>query len=113
MKNLDIILKNIQSTKLPFMTGIDGVSGELCTNGVTLLYIFSYGGGWEHVSVSTKKRCPTWSEMCFVKDFFFNDDECVMQLYPAKDNYVNNHKNCLHIWKPVEKEIPIPPKNFV
>lgn len=113
MKNLDIIINNIKATKLPFILGADGIQGELCTRGVSLLYIFSYGGDWEHLSVSTKRRCPTWEGMCFMKDFFFNDEECVMQLHPAKKDYVNNHKYCLHIWKPIMKEIPTPPKNFV
>ena len=28
--------------------------------------IASWGGGWEHVSVSLRNRCPTWEEMCRV-----------------------------------------------
>lgn len=27
--------------------------------------------GWDHVSVSLPNRCPTWEEMCKVKDLFF------------------------------------------
>ncbi|WP_442869115.1 DUF7694 domain-containing protein [Bradyrhizobium sp. CCBAU 45384] len=27
--------------------------------------------GWEHVAVSTPRRCPNWEEMCFVKDTCF------------------------------------------
>src|SRR5262245_54586743 len=26
---------------------------------------------WDHVSVSLSHRCPTWDEMCWVKDLFF------------------------------------------
>ncbi len=26
--------------------------------------------GWEHVSISNTHRCPTWDEMCAVKDLF-------------------------------------------
>lgn len=29
--------------------------------------IASWGGGWEHVSVSLARRCPTWEEMCIIK----------------------------------------------
>jgi hypothetical protein len=69
--------------------------------------------GWEHVSVSTKHRTPNWTEMCFVKDLFWNDDEVVMQLHPAKSEYVNYHPNCLHLWRPLNAEIPLPPSILV
>lgn len=62
--------------------------------------IVSCGGGWDHVSVSLSNRCPTWREMCHVKDLFFKDDEVAMQLHPAKADYVNQHPFCLHIWRP-------------
>lgn len=55
---------------------------------------------WEHVSVSLADRCPTWPEMCWVKDQFWDEDECVMQLHPPKKDYRNLHEFCLHLWKP-------------
>ena len=69
--------------------------------------------GWEHVSVSADGRCPTWDEMCWVKDLFWTEDECAMQLHPPKSDYVNCHPHCLHIWKPIEMSIPVPPVMFV
>lgn len=63
--------------------------------------IFSFGGGWEHASVSLKKRCPTWEEMCMVKDIFWKETECVLQFHPPKSEYVNLHPFCLHMWKQV------------
>ena len=57
-------------------------------------------GGWEHVSVSTATRCPTWEEMCEVKDLFWSEDEAVIQFHPPRAEYVNNHRYCLHLWKP-------------
>lgn len=65
-----------------------------------LSIIASDGGGWDHVSVSLATRCPTWEEMCWVKRLFFEPDEVVMQLHPAETDYVNNHKFCLHLWRP-------------
>jgi hypothetical protein len=84
----------------------------------TLLRIISSGTGphaegWEHVSVSTEKRTPSWTEMCFVKDHFWREDEVVMQLHPAKADYVNHHPYCLHMWRPLDADIPLPPSNFV
>lgn len=39
---------------------------------------------WEHVSVSPyrKKRIPTWEEMCFIKDIFWDPEETVIQCQP-------------------------------
>lgn len=56
-------------------------------------------GGMEHVSVAFKDRCPTWEEMCIVKDVFWREDEVCIQLHPKKSEYVNIHENCLHIWR--------------
>ena len=67
------------------------------------------GEAFEHVSVSLDDRCPTWDEMCFIKDMFWKDDEVVMQLHPAKKDYINCHPHCLHLWKPNKSNIPLPP----
>lgn len=75
--------------------------------------VFSFGLGWDHVSASLSNRCPTWEEMCIVKDVFFNEDECVVQYHPSKADYVNRHPYCLHLWKPQDQEIPMPPKFMV
>ncbi len=68
--------------------------------------------GWEHVSVSCKKRCPNWIEMCFIKDLFWGEEECVVKFHPPKSEYVNHHPFCLHLWKP-PFDIPTPPSEFV
>lgn len=78
-----------------------------------LHFIFSNGCGFEHLSVSTPVRTPTWDEMCKMKEIFWKDDEVCMQLHPKKEEYVNNMKYCLHIWKPIDKEIPTPPSVMV
>lgn len=69
--------------------------------------------GWEHVSVSTPRRTPNWQEMSFVKDLFWNEDECVIQFHPPKSEYVNNHPYCLHMWRPTRESIPLPPRILV
>lgn len=58
--------------------------------------------GWEHVSISPKKKTkiPTWNDMCQLKDAFFYEDEEVLQLHPKKSEYVNVKENVLHLWKP-------------
>lgn len=39
----------------------------------------------------------------------YGEDERVMQFHPPKSEYINNHPYCLHLWKPVDTEIPHPP----
>lgn len=77
------------------------------------LVIASDGEDWEHVSVSLLNRTPNWKEMCFIKDLFWDEDDCVVQYHPPKKEYVNNHPHCLHLWRPTKKEIPIPPSILV
>lgn len=81
------------------------------------LVIISDGLVWEHVSVHVvsngKERTPTWSEMCKIKDMFWDETETVVQFHPKKSEYVNNHKHCLHLWKPIKSEIKLPPSELV
>lgn len=80
---------------------------------LTFKVICSDGGGWQHVSVSLPKRCPTWEEMCHIKQLFWSDDECVVQYHPARRDYVNLHPFCLHMWKPADVAMPTPPSWMV
>jgi hypothetical protein len=96
-------------------------AGDSLTNGWAevegpfrrLTVIFSDGEGWEHVSVSTRGRCPNWDEMRFIKDLYWSADDVVMQLHPGRAEYVNNHPYCLHLWRPQGQTIPTPPPLLV
>lgn len=87
------------------------------SNRSTAFVIASDGEGWEHVSVHVvvegKQRTPTWSEMCKIKELFWSEDDVVIQYHPRKTEYVNNHKHCLHLWKPIGLDIPTPPTNLI
>lgn len=63
---------------------------------------------WQHVSVSLPNRCPTWSEMCLIKDLFWSPDEVVYQIHPRKSDYVNNHPYCLHLWRNTQEQPELP-----
>lgn len=87
-------------------------------NDVTLSVLVGSGDGWDHISIHVelngeKKRCPTWEEMSFIKDLFFEDNEWTVQYHPAKSNHINLHPYVLHIWKPIDKELPVPPEWMV
>ncbi len=75
--------------------------------------IASDGMDWEHVSVSRPDRCPTWEEMCAIKDMFWGEDDVVVQYHPRKADYVNAHPFCLHLWRPTKLEVPTPPPIMV
>lgn len=68
---------------------------------------------WDHVSVSLPNRTPNWAEMAFVKSIFWADDETVMQLHVPLAEHRNLHPNCLHLWKPLNERIPMPPGEMV
>ncbi len=68
---------------------------------------------WEHVSVSLPGRCPNWTEMSFIKELFWREDETVMQLHVPKSDHRNHHVYCLHLWRPLSGEIPRPPADTV
>lgn len=81
--------------------------------------IVSDGMGWEHVSVTvrTKNRSkyslPTWTQMCWIKELFWNDEDTVVQYHPRKSEYVNNHSFVLHLWRPSREELPRPDSRLV
>jgi hypothetical protein len=70
---------------------------------------------WQHVSVSCSGRTPTWEEMCWVKNLFWDETEVVVQYHPAKQDYVNCHPNCLHMWRPTRHKdrLSVPPPILV
>ena len=97
-------------------TGEDGGAGWIYLNGASAkpaAVIWSFGEGWEHVSVSHKDRCPTWEEMCKVKDLFFNPEEVVVQFHPRQSEYVNVHPHCLHLWRKSGEDFDTPPVIYV
>lgn len=101
--------------------------------GWTLFVLASDGLGWEHVSAHAFKfgktvidadthdpmklrhlRTPTWREMCQVKGMFWDAEDPVMQLHPRRSQYVNEHPNVLHLWRPTgDVAIPEPPAALV
>lgn len=71
--------------------------------------------GWDHVSVSVMRQrpqeplaCPTWEEMCLVRDLFWEPEDRVVQFHPPRSEYVNTHAACLHLWRWTGGEFPHP-----
>lgn len=91
----------------------DGAAYRLKICGHELSVIACSGGGWDHVSVSSKKRCPSWHEMCRIKEMFFGDNVTAIQYHPLKSDYINEHPRCLHLWRKQGTEIELPPIEYV
>ena len=61
-------------------------------------------GGFEHVSIELMaRRLPTWEEMCFVKNLFWDEEEMVVQIHPKKSQYVNITE-ALHLWRAINDD---------
>lgn len=75
------------------------------------------GEPWEHASVKAfigeRNYVPTWSEMCQIKDIFWDATDCVMQFHVPKADHINDHAFVLHLWRPAITAIPLPPKETV
>ncbi len=89
-------------------------------NGVRLLCVVSDQLGWDHISVTVKtkkmtqiKRCPTWDELSFLKDLFFEPEEVVVQLHVPDADHISVHDYCLHLWRKQGQEHPLPPSLMV
>lgn len=76
--------------------------------------ICAEGEGWEHVSVSYLRNdkpiqiTPSWEHMCVIKNFFWDETDTVIQIHPPKSEYVNQHEHCLHLWRKIDFEQPLP-----
>lgn len=84
-----------------------------CGEALTVIAVDGKDTGWEHVSVSTKRRIPNWQEMCFVKNRFWEPEDCVVQFHPPHSKYVNNYSVVLHMWRWTDGDFPQPPEILV
>lgn len=92
-------IKNVMWVKSPFPGMLRKCRYKLST-GVECEIIAGVEGGWDHVSVVLyKRRLPTWTEMCEVKDLFFDPEEDAVQIHPKESEYVDI-VDALHLWRP-------------
>lgn len=91
------------------------------TKGAIYQVIASTELGWDHVSVSVIKpnnyqlRIANFEELEMIRSMFFCKDETVIEFHPRKQDYVNQNEYVLHLWRPNQEILPIPPvmSNFV
>ena len=63
--------------------------------------ILENGEEWIHISVSRSDRLPSWVELVKIRDEFLGEMKEAYHVIPSKDDYVNVHRYCLHIWSPM------------
>jgi hypothetical protein len=111
------------SLRTTYADGNYGVFEMLNTKSEKLICIAADADttGWQHVScyviyVSNgrpKRKIPSWSDMCYVKSVFWDDEDCVVQYHLPKSQYVNDNPYVLHLWRSALQEMPMPPKECV
>lgn len=108
----------------PALPGLSEVNGWFIVTGPEKRHLQICASdelGWDHVSVTVivaqanglphtrEDTVPTWEEMCFVKDLFFEPNEPAFQYHPPESRYKNVHKGCLHLWRKQGEPLPMPP----
>lgn len=113
----DLLTLSRYAIRLPGMPPNARLGGcfdvTVAATGTKLRVIASAVLGWDHVSVSLKNRCPNWPEMSRIKELFFYDHECAMQLHVPAADHISNHPYCLHLFRPHHDAIPRPPAELV
>lgn len=105
-------------TRAGYMLLIMAAPGGVITNNITLKPIETK---WDHVSIhasvnltgTERNTTPTWEEMDYVKGLFWDPGDVVMQLHVNDGRKIDIHKYTLHLWRPTDKEIPLPPPELV
>lgn len=64
------------------------------------------GKEWLHVSVSRKSRVPSYDELTRIKREFIGEDKKAVFVLPEKENHVNIHSYCLHLFYSAQNPLP-------
>lgn len=108
--------------KYRVLTGILASTKQFENNGLFLIrkgalllnVIASDGDDWDHVSVTrVDGMMPNWDTMCYVKNLFWDAEDCVVQFHAPKSEYVNNHPGCLHLWRKQGAVYETPPTYMI
>lgn len=87
-------------SSMPFMT-----CWEHKIDGLTVMRSLSKtkdGRDWIHVSMSRRSRMPTYDDLCKVKRDFIGEDKQAYQVFAKKEDHINIHSYCLHLWHPID-----------
>ena len=61
-----------------------------------------------HLSVSHNKRNPTWEEIRDLRYLLVPDEAMMAMILPSREEYVNVHKYCFHLYEIETAEVHSP-----
>lgn len=64
-----------------------------------LIVKISTDDGRRHLSISHARRYPTWNEIRDARYDLLPDVPCMAMILPPREDYVNLHPNCFHLWE--------------
>ena len=109
--NMPIVLPDTPTywRRMPdlYIHGIQTPAARVWTHGLEGLVVMrslslvTDGSTWIHVSVSRNDRIPSWPEIMKIKNEFIGIDREAYQVLPAKQDHVNIHSHCMHLWFPI------------
>ena len=63
------------------------------------IFLGTLPNGKTHMSISHATRLPTWDEVSKARYKIIDDDKDMAMYLPKKDDYVNVHIYCLHLFE--------------
>lgn len=102
---------NLDAPSALASTDANGFNGNFLvpTSGELWWVSLNDTNGWKHLAIShsaDKTIRPSWVVIDQIRDFFFADDEWVVQFFPP-ENVMLDYR--LHLWVPLNDELPHPP----
>lgn len=66
-------------------------------------------GSWNgvvyiHASLVRLVGMPSYEDMVMLKESVFGPDRYAAQIFPSRDEHVNIHSRCLHLWGPIDPD---------
>lgn len=59
------------------------------------------GKVWVHLSLSRRRRMPTYEDMMLCKLVFLGEETVAYQVFVPQSEHINIMPYCLHLWMPV------------
>lgn len=66
--------------------------------GECTVFVSVDGGDW-HLSISHPTRYPTYEEIKQARYQFIPNEVTMAMIFPPKEQFVNLHPNCFHLWQ--------------
>jgi hypothetical protein len=61
-----------------------------------------------HLSISHPERYPTWDELADARYTLVPDQLTMAMLLPPRDEYLNVHEHCFHLWQIEDRRVTYP-----